>query len=109
MAERFLTLNEAARILRLKDRRTVIQWARQGRLRIVGERRHLLVVAASIDEYEHEESQWHYERSQSAANQTPAQFDTSQGGIGRGKPRSRSGTDSTDMILSLPGQKLKRI
>ena len=56
----FLTLDEAAEVLRLKDTRTVVKWGRQGRIRVIGERRHLLVDAASIEEYRKGESQWHH-------------------------------------------------
>jgi helix-turn-helix protein len=106
--QRFLTLDEAAAILRVKDRRTVVSYARQGRIRIVGERRGIRVIAASIDEYERGESRWHHERNPGAASQARVSSGTSQGGAGRMKRSSDLVTDDPDTIPLLTGQKLQR-
>lgn len=94
----FYTINEAAEILRLKDRRTVIKWGQEGRIRIVGKKRQLLVVIASIDEYARGESAWHQKQEQARPNVPPS------------SPRraGRSRRPVTNDTITLPGQKLKR-
>src|SRR5690348_616658 len=107
----FLTLSEAADILRLKDIRTVIRWGAQGRIRIIGERKHLLVDTASIDEYRRGESQWHRERSNLSdipdASATPARSASRKAARSHTRLPSRSETASTDTTLLLRGRKLR--
>jgi hypothetical protein len=105
----FLTLPEAAEVLRLKTIATVIKWADEGRIRIVGEKRSLLVVAASIEEYAKGESQWHRERKRHAASLEPAVSATSRGANTRMKPRSLSDTENIDTIVLRRDRKLRRI
>jgi hypothetical protein len=107
--ERFLTLDEAATILRLEDRRTVIAWGKQGRIRVIGERRHLLVSAASIDAYERGESPWHArQNARHAGSLELARSDATRAVLARTKHRSDSETELPATIVSLPPIKRRR-
>ena len=104
-----LTLNEAAEVLRLKDNRTLIKWAREGRIRVIGEKRHLLVDAESIDEYRRGESKWHRARNENpAAAQAPAPSGSSRAVNSRSRQPSQSAMTDTDTIILRRDRKLQR-
>jgi hypothetical protein len=77
-----IPLKEAAFLLGVKDTKTMIKYARERRIRIVGTGNGQKVVVASIHEYLNGESEWQRARnppSQFVENLAPARYDTSQG------------------------------
>jgi len=61
---KLLTLQEAADILRVKDTRTVLKWAREGRFVLIGQRKSITVNAESLQAYIEGRSAWHLAKSQ---------------------------------------------
>lgn len=106
-----ITLREAADMLSLKDRRTVVKYGLEGRIRISGTGIGQRVDVRSIDEYLKGESAWHRARNKSGPsdeNQAPALSATKRGVRSRGKQRSRLSTDNIDMTPLRHDRKLKR-
>lgn len=103
-----ITLREAADMLSLKDRRTVVKYGLEGRIRISGTGIGQRVDVRSIDEYLKGESAWHRERNKSVASQGVVLSATRRAARSRGKLHSRLTTGSTDTTPFQHGRQLKR-
>jgi hypothetical protein len=107
-----ITLSHAARMLSLKDRRTMLKYGREGRIRIVGSGTGQRVVVESIYEYLAGTSEWHEkqnQQSQSDESLAPARSASSKRASFRGKRRSRLDMDDTDTTTFNRARKLQRI
>jgi hypothetical protein len=103
-----ITLREAADLLSLKDRRTVIKYGLEGRIRISGTGIGQRVDVRSIDEYLKGESAWHRARSTSDVSQEVDRSASRRAARSRGKPPSPLATDITGLTPFRYGRKPKR-